>query len=162
MGARLGEGSTNKKIDGQTRYVSPLSMGHTDKSSWIKICRGCGLHDVITCAKCHFNRFIGDWAVGGGVENRISRRKANPPSTLCLALPRCTWQIVMLLMQWQYRYRDALLSRPTMITLTYILSICMSGTARHRAVLSGTARYHAAKSQRYRALYEHALAVWYC
>ena len=62
----------------------------------MQICIGRRLqiHDVITGAKCHFNR-VG-WGLNcGGSENRISHRKANLPLTLCLALLRCTWTVIV-------------------------------------------------------------------
>ena len=54
-----------QKSDGPTRYISPHSRGQTGRCRGVKICKGRGLHDVITCAKWHFNRLIGGWAVGG-------------------------------------------------------------------------------------------------
>ena len=65
LGGRRGEENTNKKRDGQTRYISPHSRGQTGRGRGVKICKGRGLHDVITCAKFYSYRFIRVWAVGG-------------------------------------------------------------------------------------------------
>ena len=54
-----------QKSDGQTRYISPHSRGQTGRGRGVKICKGRGLHDVITCAKFYSYRFIRVWAVGG-------------------------------------------------------------------------------------------------
>ena len=54
-----------KKGRTQTGYISPHSRGQTGRGRMVKICKGRGLHDVITCAKFHYYRFIGGWAVGG-------------------------------------------------------------------------------------------------
>ena len=65
LGGRRGEENTNKKRDGQTRYISPHSRGQTGRGRGVKICKGRGLHDVITRAKFYSYRSNGGWAVGG-------------------------------------------------------------------------------------------------
>jgi len=85
---RRGEENT-KKVTDKPVIFHPFPGGRR-KGWWIKNCKGRGLHDVIACAKCHFNRFIGGLSCRGGRKSHF-HWKADPPLTLCLALPCCTW-----------------------------------------------------------------------